>query len=105
MVVSVIIFYAAFAPSLAIAESDKTGRSRSQPRNGIAPKAETNRIVRVLETRMEGQRLQKVQDKLSTLSPEQIRLLDSLAARIIENDHTAASDIAFLLITALIISS
>jgi hypothetical protein len=56
--------------------------------------------------KMEGQLLQeKAKNKLSKLNSEQIRLLDSLAVRIIKSDHTAASNIAFLLITALIISS
>jgi hypothetical protein len=99
-------FFAVFTRSLSIAESGKIGRGRSEPRDRIAPKAETNRILWVLETRMEGQLLQeKTKDKLSTLSPEQIQLLESLAVRIIKSGHTPASDIAFLLITALIISS
>jgi hypothetical protein len=101
--VSIVIFFATFTRSSSIAESGKPARS---PSNGIAPKVETNRILLVLENRMGGQLLrQKAKDKLSTLSLEQIRLLDSLAIRIIKSDHTAASDIAFLLITALIISS
>jgi hypothetical protein len=48
---------------------------------------------------------EKAKGKLSKLSSEQIRLLDSLAVRVMKNDRTAAADIAFLLITALIISS
>jgi hypothetical protein len=102
--ISAVIFFVAFTHSLALAAPVHTVRSR--PRSGIAAKSETDRILRVLEERMQGQRLQeKARDKLSKLSPEQIRLLDSLAVRIMKNDHTAASDIAFLLITTLIISS
>jgi hypothetical protein len=100
-----IIFYAVFTGSLASAERGKTIR-RSQPHNRIAPTTETNRILWVLENRMQGKLPQeKAEGKLSKLSSEQIRLLDSLAVRIMKNDHTAAADIAFLLITALIISS
>jgi hypothetical protein len=105
ILLSAVIFCATFTRSLAIAESGKTSR-RSQPENRIAPNTETNRILWVLENRMQGQLPQeKAKDKLSKLSFEQIRLLDSLAVRIMKNDRAAASDIAFLLITALIISS
>jgi hypothetical protein len=101
--ISAVIFCVAFH-SLAIAEPGNI--IRSQPQNGIAANSETNRILWVLEDRMQGQHLQeKARDKLSKLSSEQIRLLDSLAVRVIKSHRTAASDIAFLLITALIISS
>jgi len=107
VVVSAVIFWAVFPPSLAIAEPGITVRSRSQPENGIAaPNLKANRIQWVLENKIEGRALQaKAKDKLSKLSPEQIRLLDALAARIIKSDRTVASDIAFLVITTLIISS
>lgn len=106
IVVSIVIFVGVLTRSLAIAEAAKTGRSPSLPLNGMATQAETKRILWVLENRTEGQLLQeKAKDKLSTLRPEQIRLLDSLAVRIMESNSTIASDIAFLLITALLISS
>jgi hypothetical protein len=106
IVLSAVIFCVPCTRSLAIGEPGLTGRSRNQPQNAIAPNAETNRILWVLENKMEGQLLQeKAKNKLSKLNSEQIRLLDSLAVRIIKSDHTAASNIAFLLITALIISS
>jgi hypothetical protein len=104
--VSIVMFCGAFTRSLAIAESREIGRSPSSALKGMATEAETNRILWVLENRMEGKLLQeKAKDKLSTLRPEQIRLLDSLAVRIMQSNHTIASDIAFLLITALLISS
>jgi hypothetical protein len=106
IVLSAVIFCVTCTRSLAIAEPGITIHIPSQPQNPIAPNAETNRILWFLENKMEGQLLQeKAKNKLAKLNPEQIRLLDSLAARIIKSDHTAASDIAFLLITALIISS
>jgi hypothetical protein len=106
IVLTAVLFCAAFTRSLAIADPGKTGRSLSQVQNGIAPNAETNRILWVLQNKTEGQlSREKAKDKLSKLSAKQIRLLDSLAVRIIKNDRTGASDIAFLLITALIISS
>jgi hypothetical protein len=106
IVVSIVIFVGVLTRSLAIAEAAKTGRSPSLPLNGMATQAETKRILWVLENRTEGQLLQeKAKDKLSTLRPEQIRLLDSLAVRIMESNSTIASDIVFLLIAALLISS
>jgi hypothetical protein len=100
-----IIFVAIFSRSLSIAESGKIDRNRSERRNGIAANPEINRILWVLETRTEGQLQEKAKDKLLTLSREQIELLDLLALRIVKHGPTVASDIAFLLITALIISS
>jgi len=102
--ISAVIFFVALTHSLAFAAPG--GAVRSRPQGGIAANAETDRILWVLEDRMQGRQLQeKARDKLSKLSSEQIRLLDSLAVRIMKSDHTAASDIAFLLITTLIISS
>jgi hypothetical protein len=105
LVVSIVILFSPITRSLSIAESRKIGRP-AQPHNELVLKGEMNRILRVLENRMEGQNLPvNVKDKLSTLSDEQIRLLDSLAVRMIKSDHTAASDIAFFLLTTLIILS
>lgn len=105
IVLGAVVFCAAFTRSLAIGELGETS-SLSQPQNRTAPTAETNRILWVLENRMQGHLPQeKAKGKLSKLSSEQIRLLDSLAVRVMKNDRTAAADIAFLLITALIISS
>ncbi|HEY1266774.1 MAG TPA: hypothetical protein VGH16_05920 [Candidatus Binatia bacterium] len=102
--IGAVIFFAAFANSVAFADSGGTLPGR-QP-SGIAGDSATDRILWVLEDRMQARDLhEKAKDKLSKLSPKQLRLLDSLAVRIIKNDHTTASDIAFLLITALIISS
>jgi hypothetical protein len=105
ILLSALVLCAVFSGSLAIAEPAETSR-QSQPHDRVAPNMETNRILWVLENRMRGQLPQeKAKGKLSKLSSEQIRLLDSLAVRIMKNDRTAAADIAFLLITALIISS
>jgi hypothetical protein len=106
-VVSIVVWFvlfAGFTPSFSIAKAPEPGGS--QPRRGIARAAETNRVLRVLENKMEGQFPQdKAMHKLSTMSRAEIRLLDSLAARVTKSTHTAASDIAFLLITTLLISS
>ena len=63
-------------------------------------------ILSVLADKMEDQRLfGKARDKLSALSDRQMRLIASLSDRISNEGKTAGTDIAFLLITALIILS
>jgi hypothetical protein len=102
----IMISFPALTRSLAIAGSRIISPRIGQPHNGIALETQRKRILRVLENRMEGQNLpESAKDKLSKLSDEQIRLLDSLAVRMIKSNHTAASDIAFFLITTLIILS
>ena len=84
----------------------------STPRPHIPHNRATNRqaaldrILSVLEVKMGGLNVPaKVRDKLQTLSDGQIRLIASLSDRIDGEDRTAGADIAFLLITALIILS
>jgi hypothetical protein len=68
--------------------------------------ATLDRILSALEVKMGGESVPgKVRDKLLTLSDGQIRLIASLSDRIDAEDRTAGADIAFLLITALIILS
>lgn len=47
---------------------------------------------------------ERLEEKLSTLSDEQLRLIGSLAERIADGKPTVAADIAFLLLTVLIIT-
>jgi|LQYC01.1.fsa_nt_gi hypothetical protein len=72
------------------------------------------KILSVLENKIERQNLpekekskllKKAKNKLFTLNDSQIRLLVSLSERTTNSSHTAAEDIAFLLITALIVLS
>lgn len=49
--------------------------------------------------------LEKAKEKLSTLDEKQIRLLASLSDRIANHDRSTSTEIAFLLVTALIVLS
>lgn len=81
-------------------------RPHTPHNRAVNRQAALDRILSVLEVKMEGQSLpDKVRDKLRTLSDGQIRLIASLSDRIDGEGRTAGADIAFLLITALIILS
>lgn len=72
----------------------------------MSREADMLQILSVLANRMEDQKLfEKARDKLSTLSDRQMRLIASLSDRIAGEGKTAGTDIAFFLITALIILS
>ncbi len=67
---------------------------------------ETATILSVLETRIEDPRLlARTKDKLSVLQGREIRLIASLCDRISASEQTASADIAFSLVTALIVLS
>lgn len=65
------------------------------------------KILAALETRVgDRQRLlEKTEEKLARLSEKDLRLIASLCERIPADGHSAESDIAFLLATALVILS
>ena len=85
------------------------GASHAIPSRSLSVTSrETDRlqVLSVLADKMEDQRLfGKARDKLSALSDRQMRLIASLSDRILNEGKTAGADIAFLLITALIILS
>ena len=61
------------------------------------------KILSVLENKIEDQQLLgKTKEKLLSLSDRETRLIASLADRVTQEGNTAGSDIAFLLMTALI---
>jgi hypothetical protein len=67
---------------------------------------EISMILKVLENKMGNQKIpQKALDKLLRLSDEQISLIASLSERIADNTRTVGADVAFLLITALLVWS
>jgi hypothetical protein len=67
---------------------------------------EISMILKVLENKMGNQKIpQKALDKLFSLSDEQIGLIASLSERIAGNTRTVGADVAFLLITALLVWS
>jgi hypothetical protein len=68
--------------------------------------SEVYKILSVLEGRIEDPKLiQKVKDKLSTLKGDRLRMVVSLSERITDGNHGAETDIAFFLLTTLIIFS
>lgn len=65
-----------------------------------------SKILPVLENRVGDLRLRrKAIDKLATLSDEKIQLISSLCEKIAQNNSSAGSDIAFSLVSILIILS
>ncbi len=69
-------------------------------------KAETAKIMPVLADRIEDPAvLAKTRDKLLTLPVEEIQLVSSLCDRVSAGEQTAQADIAFSLVTALIVLS
>jgi hypothetical protein len=63
-------------------------------------------ILKVLESKMGNQKIpQKALDKLVSLSDEQFGLISSLSERIADNTQTVGADVAFLLITAILVWS
>jgi hypothetical protein len=71
-----------------------------------ARKDETSRILPVLEERIgDPDILEKTKDKLFTLDAEEILLISSLCDRISSGERTARADVAFSLVTTLIVLS
>ncbi|MGD0917943.1 MAG: hypothetical protein ABSB22_15935 [Thermodesulfobacteriota bacterium] len=68
--------------------------------------AEISTILSVLGDKMVSSELEeKIKDKLSTLEPKRVLLIASLSERIASENRTTGAEIAFLLITALIVFS
>lgn len=91
-----------FLPTAATAKSGKTV-PESDPPYALSSSAEVSKILWVLENKIEDRRLlERTKDKLLTLDGGQIRLIASLSDRVANGGDTTASNIAFLLMTALI---
>jgi hypothetical protein len=72
----------------------------------IIHEKERIKIQKILNQKIEDKALlKKAEQKLSTLSDEEILLISSLCDRIPESDSSAGADVAFLLVTTLIIFS
>jgi hypothetical protein len=90
-----------FFPGETLATNGTTPESRALSIRGFS--TDVSRILSVLENRIDNrQLLERTKDKLLTLDPEQIRLIASLSDRVVKEENTAGSEIAFLLMTALI---
>jgi hypothetical protein len=67
---------------------------------------EISLILKVLEHKMGNQKIpQKALDKLLNLNDGQIALIASLSQRIADNTQTVGADVAFLMITAILVWS
>lgn len=68
--------------------------------------ARTLRVLSLVESRTSDPRvLSQIRHKLSTVSDGQLQMLSSLSERVVSRGGKAESDVAFLLLTALIIFS
>jgi hypothetical protein len=91
-----------FVPGTTIAASGKNVAD-SRARHVMHFSADVSKILSVFENRIEDQQLlERAKDKLLALDQRQLRLIASLSERVAKEGNTAGSDIAFLLMTALI---
>jgi hypothetical protein len=98
----VILQLATFLLGTTIAASGTTGPN-SNEQYVSNQRANVLKILSVLENKIEDQQLlQKAKGKLLTLGDRQTQLIASLSDRIAKGGSTIGSDIAFLLMTALI---
>lgn len=114
MLYSLLFLFLSFILNSSIATAGVTGSRSDNPYHIIPRKTDMFRILSVLENRIDMQNLPEeekikllgmAKNKLFTLDDSQIQLLASLSNRITNNSHTTAGDVAFLLITALIVLS
>lgn len=101
---SAVVLVGGFLGESAMAATAKTGSKRGNPHTALRRDADTVRILSSLEGKIGGEKLlEKVKDKLSALDDAQVRLLASLSERMANHGSAAGADLAFLLLTALII--
>jgi hypothetical protein len=82
------------------------GRTWVAPLQPASREVSLARIASALEDRVPGHELsEKTQTKLLTLSDRQVRIAASLAERIAKDDPAVVAEMAFLLLTILIILS
>jgi hypothetical protein len=97
-----LVQWSIFLPSTTIAASEKNA-SDPRARYVMGFSADVSKILSVFENRIGDQELlERTKDKLLTLDQRQLRLIASLSERVVKEGNTAGSDIAFLLMTALI---
>jgi hypothetical protein len=73
---------------------------------GPALNLEIIKILPVLELRIENQKLlEKSKEKLYSMNSNEVRLVAALCEKISNERHAVSSDIAFLLVTALLVLS
>jgi hypothetical protein len=68
--------------------------------------SEMFKVLSVVERRVGDEKLlKKIRDKLPALSDDRLQMIASLSEKIVADDHSARTDIAFLILTTLIILS
>lgn len=83
-----------------------TGVKLARPHVSMKYKSNTSRILSVLKERIKDKKIfDKTKEKVLTLSDSEVSLIASLCDRISKNENTAASELAFSLVAALIILS
>lgn len=83
-----------------------SGASPAEAALKVAKNNSISRILPVLESRVHDQKLRKKAiDKLVTLDADKIQLISSLCDKIAMNGSSAGSDIAFSLVSIIIIVS
>ena len=89
--------------------SGLSGHAASLPpraEQAVYHRAELRKVLSVFEHRTKNEKVrEKMRDKLSAMSDRQLRLAASLCERIAHDDDSARSDIAFSIVTALIVLS
>jgi hypothetical protein len=97
-----LIQWLVFLPRTTTAASGKNASDSYAPYT-LSFSSDVSKILSVFENRIEDQQLlRRTKDKLLTLDQRQIRLIASLSDRVTKEGNTTGSDIAFLLMTALI---
>jgi len=101
----VILAMAIFFLNIPVAISRTINSDLGDPYTSVQ-QVDRHKILSVLEDKVRDRKLlEKVKDKLDTLDDRRTRLIASLSDRIAHEEKTAGADIAFLLITILIILS
>jgi hypothetical protein len=91
-----LVYVTSAAPAYAAAATAATKEARART-------AETRRILSVVERTVDNEQVvDRVRQKLSTLDDKRIRLLGTLAERLDTGRRTPRSDMALLLLVALI---
>jgi hypothetical protein len=102
----IFLLLTAFLSSSKISLGMPGGQARGKAYPGITSEVEIRRVMAVLDNKIEGKKsTAKAKDKLMNLSDLQTRLIVSLSEIVVRGDPAPAADIAFLLMTVLIIFS
>jgi len=104
--VAFLMIFAFFAVHPGMAATGRLEPKRVHLSPQVDRAEDLEKILEVLERKMGGKKLsKKAKDKLFTLNEDKARLIISLCDRITDDGRTVGAEIAYLLITALIVLS